>query len=205
MSLVIFAYNAYLCEPTSLGLTWDTTTVAGNDADITRDETGDDGRYRGIISVFLSATDASLDNWTTFVGSVHGAADAWLFMDPLQASLYSRTALSIGTGNGSAVNFPMIHKYIKADTLVVMLNGVVQSSGYTLTDNTLDDDAAPVVHFTSAVTAGVVVTVTYRFYIPVRFVAPPPAPRYIEGGLEASLESLGIAEVYAGARLVTQS
>jgi uncharacterized protein (TIGR02217 family) len=112
-----------------------------------------------------------------------GMAQGFLFSDRRD---YSATGSVIGTGTGALTTFQLAKTYIsgpetysrpikkpKAGTVKIYLNGVLQSSGYTVSTVVGADPWTPlatgIVTFSAAPGNGVVVTADFEFYIPVIF------------------------------------
>lgn len=119
--------------------------------------------------------------WTDFEalhGFYHqrqGAFDSFLLYDPSDFELLNG-AINIGVGDGTTTAFELAEDYGAAIMLTqnpvqvqVFLNGVQQSSGYTI--GSPGSQTAGIVTFTSAPGAGVVVSANWTFLQRVRFKA----------------------------------
>jgi len=119
-------------------------------------------------------------------------------------SAVANTDQQLGTGNGLTTNFQLIKKYINgpstvtrtitkpvAGTTVVALNGVNQTSGWSVNTGT------GVVTFTSAPGVGVVVTAGFEFDVPVRFgkEIDQQLAQNIEGFDSGQIQSIPLVEV----------
>ncbi len=105
-----------------------------------------------------------MDAFRTFFQAREGAFDSWLYMPVLEVNR-SITGEALGTATAGQTDFPLDSKYIKSSTLVVYVDAVKQTSGWSLVDN----NTAPLVRFAAAPGAGKVVTADYDRYIPVTF------------------------------------
>ena len=109
---------------------------------------------------------AQFATFAGFFNNLKGSFDSFLYLDP-----YDNTATSqaIGTGDGSNKVFQIVRNFgsfiepIKAvvGSPSIYLNGVLQSSGYTITDGVLT--------FTTAPSSGAIVSWTGQFYFRCRF------------------------------------
>ncbi len=122
-------------------------------------------------------SEADVAKLLSFFEARQGRAFAFRYRDPLDDSSAifgeAPTALdqSIGVGNGVRTQFPLIKHYGEAErritrpvagTVLVAVNGVAQSTGWTLAD-------FGVVSFALPPASGAVVTAGFRFDVPVRF------------------------------------
>ncbi len=165
--------------PTLPGLSWD---VVKTPRFSTKVQTAVSGRelraafytnpiWRFTLSYeFLRAdnVNAELQTIVAFFNSRQGSFDSFLYQD---TNDYTSTAMVIGTGDGSNKNFPLLHSiggWVEpvgySNTASIYVNGVFQSSGVVFNSTNTG------VVFTTAPTAGAVVTWTGQFYYRVRFV-----------------------------------
>lgn len=115
---------------------------------------------------FLS--DADFKTIVGFFNLRRGSFESFKFADPDDTSIAGQT---IGVGNGSTTQFQLVRSlggftepvYDVGDLTGIYLDGVVQSSGYTISSTGL-------VTFSSAPTAGKVITWAGTYYWRVRFV-----------------------------------
>lgn len=80
---------------------------------------------------------------------------------------YKVAAEAVGTGNGSQTVFNLDYFPVDAASVKVYLNGILQVSGYTVT-NDLTNEVAKIT-FSAAPGAGVAVAADYEYYIQARF------------------------------------
>ena len=80
---------------------------------------------------------------------------------------YAVAGEAAGTGNGSQTVFNLDYFPVDTASVKVYINGILQVSGYTVT-NDLTNEIAKIT-FTAAPGAGAVVTADYEYYIQVRF------------------------------------
>lgn len=114
---------------------------------------------------FLS--DADLKTLTGFFNARHGNFDSFKFVDPDDTSI---TAQAIGVGNGSQTSFQLVRSfggftepiYDVGDFTGLYVDGVLQSSGFSRNSYGL-------ITFTTAPTAGKVISWTGTYYWRVRF------------------------------------
>lgn len=114
------------------------------------------------------------------------------------------TDQQIGTGDGAQTNFQLVKKYINgpstvirtitkpvSGSVVVALNGVNQTTGWTVNTST------GVVTFTSAPGVGVVVTAGFQFDVPVRFgkEIDQQLAQQIDGYDNGNIQSIPLVEV----------
>jgi hypothetical protein len=104
-----------------------------------------------------------VSDFKDFFNARQGAYDSWLYMPVLEADR-SIAAEALGTGDGSTTDFALDSKYLKASTLVVKVDSVVES-GVTLVNN----NTTPLVRFDTAPSGGEVLTADYDRYVPVTF------------------------------------
>jgi hypothetical protein len=189
----------------------ETVTVEGNEGvTIDRPDAGPYGVYKAEFSVDVpgpgcaTGTERTIEDWLDFLRDRQGAYDSWLWKDPLVESRYkvatTDTDGALGNGTGSQTDFALAHTRIDAATLLVYVNGALQTltTHYTLEDNNTD---APYVAFVSAPGGGLPVTVEYEFYYPVKFATDPDDDAWRGGGLHFRTP-VSIREVYAGAHRV---
>lgn len=117
-------------------------------------------------------TNSLIQQLVGFFGAVEGMADDWLFLDPNDNTISSTAPgpQQIGVGDGTNKQFLMyrtvgnmqdiIQNFVSSP--VIYLNGVVQSSGYTL-------DQYGNLTFSAAPALGVVVAWSGQFYFRCRF------------------------------------
>ena len=105
-----------------------------------------------------------------------GRADTFLYK-ALSAEMHIVTGGALGTGDGSTKVFAFsggtdLHKHIDASTLKVYDAGVLQTltTDYTVSGN----DSDPTITFVVAPAEDNVLTVTYEYYMPVRFAMARP-------------------------------
>lgn len=116
---------------------------------------------------------AQLDTLIAFFRARKGKAHGFRFKDWTD---YQGIAQNLGTGNGSATQFPLKKTYTSGSgtevrvitkpvsgSVSIYLNGVLQNSGWSV------NTATGVVTFTSAPGSGVVITADFEFDVPVRF------------------------------------
>ncbi len=138
-----------------------------------------------------------------------GRADTFLY----SALTYQMRVVvlgSLGTGDGSTTAFAFsdgtgLHKHIDESTLLVYDNGALQTitTHYTVSGNNTD----PTITFVAAPTNTNPLTVSYSFYMPVRFAMARPRPQFVTMGEEATLTdqemvkfTVSMEEDSAGAR-----
>lgn len=132
-------------------------------------------------------TKAQLEALIAFFRARKGRAHGFRFKDWTD---YQATTETLGTGNGSQTQFPLIRTYVSggvtetrtikkpvAGTVQVYKNGVLQTSGVRV------DTTTGVVTFTTAPPAGQRITASFQFDVPVRFDTDR---------LSASLDAYGI-------------
>jgi uncharacterized protein (TIGR02217 family) len=118
-------------------------------------------------------TKAQLDTLIAFFRARKGKAYGFRFKDWTD---YQASAQALGTGNGSMTQFHLVKKYTSGSvteirtitkpvtgTVSVYANGVLASSGVSV------DAATGVVTFSAAPAAGVAITASFEFDVPVRF------------------------------------
>jgi len=119
-------------------------------------------------------TQVQLDDLIAFFRARRGKAHGFRFKDWTD---YQAVAQNIGTGNGVQTQFQLVKKYtsgavaevrtitkpVNNSTFKVYLNGVLQSSGFSL------DYATGIATFSAAVGNTVIVTTDFEFDVPVRF------------------------------------
>ena len=118
-------------------------------------------------------TQTQLDTLIAFFRARKGRADGFRFKDWTD---FRATGQFIGTGNGTATSFQLNKTYISgsitetrtiqkpvAGTVAVYLNGVLQSSGYSVNSTT------GLLTFTSAPANAVTIAADFEFDIPARF------------------------------------
>lgn len=151
------------------------------------------GLYRCAFNILVPCNGQTNATWLQFLRTMQGQHDSFLWRDPLNAFFYQVTDEAVGSGNGAKTVFPLVMKFVKADTLVVKLDGT-PTVAYTLEDN----NSAPNLEFSSPPGGGVVVTASYEYYIPVTFDGDPEAGEWFA---VASLRarSTAVVEEYSGA------
>lgn len=119
-------------------------------------------------------TPAQLDDLIAFFRARRGKAHGFRFKDWTD---YQAAGQNLGTGNGVLTQFQLVKKYtsgavtevrtitkpVNNGTFKVYLNGVLQSSGFTL------DYTTGIITFTVAPGNTVIVTADFEFDVPVRF------------------------------------
>lgn len=116
-------------------------------------------------------SEADVRTLLAFFRARRGAAKAFRFRDPLD---HAAENAPLGTGDGVRVRFPLIKRYGSgaeaevrpithpvAGSISVAVNGIAQSSGWTL-----DGDA---ITFATPPTTGAALTASFVFDVPVRF------------------------------------
>jgi uncharacterized protein (TIGR02217 family) len=121
---------------------------------------------RSLLLQLKTQTEAVMDTIWDFYVARKGAYDTFWIKFPTSKNS-KRLAESVGTGDGAETVFTLDCFPIDTSTLKVYLDGVLQTSGYTVTNN-LTTEAAEVT-FTNPVGDNVVVTADYEYYIQVRF------------------------------------
>jgi len=109
----------------------------------------------------------------TFFRARKGRADGFRFKDWTD---YQATAELIGTGDGSTTQFQLVKTYVNGSvtdtrtitkpvsgSILIYKAGVLQTTGYSVSTTT------GIVTFSTAPTAGVAITATFDFDVPVRF------------------------------------
>lgn len=132
-------------------------------------------------------TKAQLDALIAFFRARKGRAHGFRFKDWTD---YQVSGEALGTGDGTRTQFQLVKHYASGSvtetrtitkpvsgTVLIYKNAVLQSSGVSV------DATTGVVTFTTAPAAGVVVTATFEFDVPVRFDTDK---------LSASLDAYGI-------------
>ncbi len=117
-------------------------------------------------------SEADIATLIGFFRARRGAARGFRFRDPFDNE--SDGEQRLGTGDGVATSFPLIKSYGDVDpqvraitrpvagSVAVSLGGVAQAAGWSLLDG-------GIVSFEAAPAAGIAITATYRFDVPVRF------------------------------------
>ena len=111
-----------------------------------------------------------LKNLMGFFNQRNGSFDTFLYKDPTDNNI---SAQALGAGDGSTTQFQLVRTYggfaepiynpeLSSPAPQIFLNGVLQSSGYSINSTGL-------ITFTSAQGNGVAVTGTFTFYYRVRF------------------------------------
>lgn len=160
--------------PTFAGISWPVKRKAVFNTKVLTAKTGREFRSSftsyPTYTVDLSFEYLSLADWKTLLGffnSRRGRFDSFLFEDANDKSV---TAQSFGTGNGAQTAFQLVRtlggftepcENING-TPSIYLNGVLQSSGYTIS-------STGVVTFSSAPANAVAITWTGNYYWRVRF------------------------------------
>lgn len=127
-------------------------------------------RYRYALQYEFLRTEAAYAEFQALFGFFNarrGGFDTFLFLDPEDRSV---TAQAFGVGASGVTTFQLVRAlggfvepvYDLVAAPAIYINGVLQSSGYTVS-------AAGVVAFSSAPTAGAVLTWSGSFYWRVRF------------------------------------
>lgn len=186
-----------------------TVSVAGNnDVTVDRPDAGPFGTYKANFTVDLpgpgiaTGAERTVAEWASFlIFTVQGAFESWLWKDPIIEFLYKvqlgDADSAIGTGDGSNDTFPLAHRHIDAATLLVYMDGVLQTltTHYTLEDNNTE---SPDIVFVSAPTAAKPITTAYEFYHPVKFIGDPDMGDWL-GSEQNFRMSYSIKEEWAGA------
>ena len=135
-------------------------------------------------------TQEQLGTLITFFRARKGRADGFRFKDWTD---YQATAELIGTGNGSITQFQLVKSYVNGSvtdtriitkpvsgSILIYKAGVLQTTGYSVSTTT------GIVTFSTAPTAGVAITATFDFDVPVRFDTDR---------LSAALDSYGLSSI----------
>lgn len=159
--------------------------------------------YKLVGQVSFPQPSSHSEQFPQFVVFVHAhAAESFLVMP--YTGKFMREEITSYTAAAGQTDFALEHKYIDAGSVTVKVDGVPQTSGWSLVDN----NTAPKVRFSVAPGVGKTILVTANFYVPVHFVTNPlkegeglaedgilneDAPRAI---------SIELVEVEPGARFV---
>ena len=119
---------------------------------------------RTISCTLTNQTDANISMMWAFYKARQGKYDPFWVKFPTS---YKVTAEAVGSGTGLQTVFNLDYFPIDTATLKVYVNGVVVSSGYTVT-NDLTNEVAKIT-FMIAPANGAVITADYEYYIQVRF------------------------------------
>lgn len=186
MSTVVFAFE--LIDQFDYAQMHETTVVGANDGnEFGRPEFAPLGRYEvtTFVKVPNQAGTLTWNDFLSFVRAREGAYDTFLFKDPLNALFYRTEKTdadgALGTAIAAQTDFPLVHKFIDASTLKVYKDGIEAVSGWSLVGN----DTAPLVRFSVAPGAGVVVTAEYDYYLSVRFKTDPLGGRWQQAAGQA--------------------
>ena len=174
---------------------------------------------RGVLRLPDSAGN-TVDSWRDFKDDRQGRADTFLYR-AMYATHREVSGGALGTGDASTVAFAFsdgtdLHKYLEngdysdAVTLKVFVDGVEQTltTDYTVSGNGTD----PTVTFEAGSTPGgsAAITVSYRYYMPVRFASSqfPTRPLVQKSGHDINTEetveiTVSMEEDRAGARFAT--
>lgn len=159
--------------------------------------------YKLVAEVAFPQPGSHSEQFPQFVVFCHAhAAESFLVM-PYTGKFMREEVTSFTAGAGQT-DFAFEHKYIDAGSVKVTVDGVPQTSGWSLVDN----NTAPKVRFTVAPGAGKTVVITANFYVPVHFATNPLMEG--EGLAEDSIinedaprsVSIELVEVEPGARFV---
>ena len=137
-------------------------------------------RWKFSIPIAFLRQFGSYTEQTSLIGFILTAAGqfaAWRYDDPFDDTA---TNQNLGTGTGSQTAFPLLRTIggftepvlYCSSMNAVYLNGVLQTSGYTLTQSgTYGPDTLT---FTSAPSSGAIVTVSFNFNFVCRFTTDEP-------------------------------
>lgn len=190
-------WDFILVDRLDYGDFFSTTEMTTNFTEITRDDTGEYGRYRATIHTYVPAKGKTVEDLQQFFRTVRGGALPFKFKDPLTELYYKVTLEAVGTGDGVEDEFLLDMKYIDESTLLVYVDGVLQTltTHYSVSGN----ESAPKITFVTPPPNTHAVTATYEFYMPVRFDVG-----VVQGSWDGAVaafrhQSIGISEIYPGA------
>lgn len=181
------------------------THITAGDSDYeSRISVGDLGLRRYSLSRQLHSQD-EVDQFMAFWQLRRGPYEGFRLKDWRD---FNASAQNLGTGNGTQTTFQLRKLYSNTDSItgatsqlyreirkpvpgsvVVYLNGVVQSSGFSI------DVTTGLISFTVAPANGVVVTADFSFDVPVRFVNDEPPVQFDPNFGLSSLSALKFVEV----------
>lgn len=129
---------------------------------------GDVLEFKGSVTVAIpQPADSGLDLSDLIAFADGHKAMAFLYM-PYTGPSLRREALTDST-DGLQQDWALNHRYIDASSVEVYLDGVLQSSGWSLTGN----NTAPTISFTAPPAGGKTLLVYANFYIPCVFSKSP--------------------------------
>lgn len=148
---------------------WKTITHVAASGKETRTALMSYPRWKFSVSYEFLRSDEATAEYQSLIelyNNVQGGYDTFLYKDPYDYQVVQQT---VGTGTGSLQDFQMVRSFgawlepVKEIIGIpnVYLDGVYQSSGYTVTNG--------LIHFNTAPSSGVVVTWSGSYYYRVRF------------------------------------